>query len=140
MHPVHSNTGIDGGVSFRLFGNKAKSRPDMRTRSRGDVTRARKGETRISPVRRSTAEQHTTQSFSSGYVRVMVITEVGSRTSTHNGRHDFSALSEDYRLHITICPYFISYMLIAVIIAVIELRWVITYKDFAQSVTIRFVW
>ena len=48
------------GVSFRLFGYKAKARADVRKRNRGRVMRERRNAARSRAVRRMTAEQDTT--------------------------------------------------------------------------------
>ena len=50
-------------TGLRVRGNIAKARADARIRSRGDVTRIRKSETRKRAVTRITAEQDTTELF-----------------------------------------------------------------------------
>ena len=61
----------------------------------------------------------------------MVIAEELRGTAAYNIRHDFSALSEDYLLHITLRPRFIAHILIAVIIGIVEISRIVGDKYLA---------
>lgn len=50
-------------TGLRVRGNIAKARADARIRTRGDARRSRTSETRSRAVKRTTAEQDTTELF-----------------------------------------------------------------------------
>ncbi len=86
---------------------------------------------------RNTAEQDTAQGLGRRDAGIVVITEVGRRSSPYGGGYDLAIFAENYLLDISLGAGFISYMGIAVIPVVLEFGRVGADEYLAQTVARR---